>query len=314
MKNIAAISRIEELDVNLDRYDLEVDDVSNFFANNVLVHNCRMITILDVENNTVTQYSRDGRQNDRFETIAASMAKLLPKLKQSVVFDGEMVSRSFQSLMKQLNRKEDVDTSDAKLALFDIVPLKDFVAGECLLTQTQRHEVLTGFVPLLAEHCGERVYVIPKMAVDLETPEGQKQFKEFNNDTLSQGLEGIMIKDPNATYKTKRTDAWLKIKPVYSVDLEVIGVEPGKPESKFKNTLGGLICRGEDQGKIIEVTVGGGYTEELRDQIWNNQDQVIGQIVEIKGDCLTQNQNSDTYSLRFPVFVAFRGFDPGQKI
>lgn len=274
----------------------------------------RIITILDIEKGTVTQYSRDGRQNDRFGAISDSLARLLPTLKQSLVLDGEMISRSFRTLMTQLNRKKDIDTSDAKLALFDVIPLNEFLAGESTMTQVERHELLVGFAPLLEEVTGDKVYVVPKMTVDLDTPEGQVQLKEFNKETLEANFEGIMIKDPNSTYKTKCTDSWLKIKPTYSVDLEVVGVEPGKPDSKFKNTLGGLVCRGEDQGRKIEVTVGGGFTEKLRDQIWKHQDQVIGQIVEIKGDCLTQNLNSDSYSLRFPVFVTFRGFEPGQKI
>ncbi len=266
----------------------------------------RIITIFDIENKTVMQYSRDGRQNDRFEAITASLIKLLPHLKQSIVFDGEMVSHNFQELMKQVNRKEDVDTNDAKLALFDMLPLTDFRAGECKLTQTQRHELLSGFVGLLQQYCGNRVYVIPKMAVDLDTPEGQAKFKEFNNETVASGFEGIVVKDPLAPYKTKRTDAWLKLKPCITIDLEVVGFEPGKPESKFANTLGGLVCKGIDQGKHIDVTVGGGYTEELRDEIWKNRDQVLGRIVEIKGDVLTKSQDNGTWSLRFPVFVGFR--------
>jgi ATP-dependent DNA ligase len=98
----------------------------------------------------------------------------------------------------------------------------------------------------------------------------------------------------------------MKIKPFITVDLEVVGIEPGKPESKFAHTLGGLVCRGVDQGKSIEVTVGGGYTEELREEIWNNKDTVIGRTVEIKGDVLTKSQDGATYSLRFPVFMGFR--------
>ena len=150
------------------------------------------------------------------------------------------------------------------------------------------------------------MYVIPKLAVDLDTPEGQKTFKEFNNETVAAGFEGIMVKDPKATYRTKRTDAWLKIKPFITVDLEVVGFENGKAESKFANTLGGLVCRGVDQGKLVEVTVGGGYSEELREEIWSNRDKVLGRIVEIKGDVLTKSQDSDVWSLRFPVFMGFR--------
>lgn len=266
----------------------------------------RIITILDVTNKTVTQYSRDGRQNDRFEAITHKLSSLLPHLKRSIVLDGEMISRSFQDLMKQLNRKEDVDTSDARLALFDVLPLDDFLAGECPMPQDERQDVLAGLMPLLQEHCGDRVYVIPKMLVDLDTAEGQANFREFNRETVEAGYEGIMVKDTTAPYKCKRTDAWMKIKPFITVDLEVIGVEPGKPESKFAHTLGGLVCRGMDQERLVEVTVGGGYSEELRDEIWNNRDAVIGRIVEIKGDALTRAQDGDSWSLRFPVFMGFR--------
>ena len=233
-------------------------------------------------------------------------AKLAGYKYLDVKLDGEMISRSFQDLMKQLNRKDDVDTSDARLALFDIIPLSDFLAGECKLPQVDRHELLVGMMPTIQAACGDRVYVIPKMMVDLDSDEGQAQFKEFNRNTVDAGYEGIMIKDPLATYKTKRTDAWMKIKPFITVDLEIVGVEPGKPESKFAHTLGGLVCRGVDQDRMVEVTVGGGYSEALRDEIWTNKEGVIGRIVEIKGDALTRAQDGDSWSLRFPVFMGFR--------
>jgi DNA ligase 1 len=266
----------------------------------------RLLTILDIEAQTITQYSRDGRQNDRFTAITDALKPLLKRLKQSMVLDGEVISRSFQALMKQVNRKEDVNTSDAKLALFDCLPLAEFLQGGWDKPQSERHDILVAMIPMLEELTQGKVYVIPKMSVDLDTEEGQIQLKEFNRETIDAGYEGIVVKDPKAAYQCKRTDAWLKIKPVYSVDLEVIGVEPGKPESKFANTLGGLVCRGEDQGRMVEVTCGGGYSEELRDEIWRNQDKILGRIVEIKGDALTKPQDGDVWSLRFPVFVGFR--------
>ena len=59
----------------------------------------RIITILDKEKGEVNQYSRDGRLNDNFPQITASMEKFLPYIKVSMVFDGEMISRNFQALM-----------------------------------------------------------------------------------------------------------------------------------------------------------------------------------------------------------------------
>ena len=274
----------------------------------------RIITILDKSTNTVTQYTRDGRVNDNFPHISNSLANLLPHLTESLVLDGEMVSRAFQALMTQLNRKEDVDTSDAKLALFDCVPLKYFLMGEYTVSQTDRHEALVQFQPHFDTIAKDIVYVIPKLAVDLDTKDGQDTFKEFNRDAIEAGYEGIMVKDPNASYRTKRTDAWLKIKPFITVDLEVVDVVPGTPDTKYAHTMGALLCAGTDQGRKIEVSVGSGYSDELRDQIWANKDQVIKRIVEAKGDVLTKSQNSDVWSLRFPTFLQFRGWEPGEKL
>ena len=275
----------------------------------------RIITILDKDKGTVTQYSRDGRLNENFPQISAVLAKLLPVITESMVFDGEVVSRSFQALMKQLKRKDDADTKDARLALFDCLPLADFVAGECLLTQTQRHEALVQFIPLLDQASAGSVYVIPKLVVDLDTEDGQRTYKEFNRDAIESGYEGIMIKDPQATYRTKRTDAWLKLKPFITVDLAIVDVVIGTPGSKFEKTMGAIVVEGIDQGKFIRTSVGSGFSEELRDEIWKNRDSMKGRIVEIKTDVLTKNQDSDdVWSMRFPVFMQFRGWDPGEKI
>ena len=274
----------------------------------------RAIVICNTDTSQVTLHTRNGKLNENFPQIVSAMAKLLPKLKCSMVFDGELVSRSFQALMTQMNRKDNVDTSDAKLALFDCLPLADFINSECTLSQIDRHEALAAFQPLLAEYTTGAVYVIPKLLVNLSTDDGQLAFKEFNREAIDAGFEGIMVKDPKAKYQTKRTDAWMKIKPFITVDLAIVGFEPGKTGSKFENTLGGIVCRGVDHNKEIEVTVGGGFSEELRDQIWEARDRLIGYIIEIKGDALTLRQNGVIWSMRFPVFMQFRGWQPGEKI
>jgi ATP-dependent DNA ligase len=61
------------------------------------------------------------------------------------------------------------------------------------------------------------------------------------------------------------------------------------------------------------VSVGSGFSDSLRDSIWADIQGTIGQIVEVRADAITQNQNG-TYSLRFPRFLRFRGFEAGEKL
>lgn len=271
----------------------------------------RCITVVNYESRTVVQYTRNGKILENFSHISDSILANIDSLGRSYVLDGEVVSNSFQDLMKQVHRKDDVQASDARLMLFDMIPLSEFLEGKSTMGQRRRTNFLKGFKSVF-DKCGS-IDIIPQTEVDLGSYVGELQFKQFNKEAIEAGYEGIMIKDPNAPYECKRTTSWLKQKPFIEVSLTVTAVEEGTGKNVGK--LGAIICEGVDNGKSIVVNVGSGFTDEMRDEIWNDKDVVIGQIVEIRADAATRSQDSeDIYSLRFPRFLRFRGFRQGEKI
>lgn len=276
----------------------------------------RLLTVVQ-KSGVVQQFTRNGIENKNFGHICEMLKGLVPHLVEDMVFDGEVISQTFQSLMTQVNRKGDVDTSDSRLRLFDMIPLKHFRAGEYKISQQDRHNQLLKLESVLSQLSSGVVQVESKLEINLDTPEGQAKLQEFNRQVLEEkiqdpALEGIMVKDPLASYKTKRSDAWLKIKPFLTIDLEIVDVVEG--EGKFVGTLGALVCEGEDQGKRIRTNVGSGFSEAQRADIWQNRASMKGRVVELKADELTLDQNQDVWSLRFPVFMQFRGFAPHEKI
>jgi DNA ligase-1 len=212
--------------------------------------------------------------------------------------------------MKQVHRKSNVKAQDATLNLFDIVPLANFETGKCSTKQVKRSQLLKVWYDIWEDKI-PNVTVLGQELVNLDTDEGKKRFKEINQDAIVGGYEGIMIKDPNAAYECKRTVAWLKLKPFIEVSLTVTAVEEGTGRNVGK--LGALVCEGVDDGKTIRVNVGSGFTDADRDSFWVSRDKVVGNIVEVRADAITQNQDG-TYSLRFPRFLRFRGFENGEKI
>ena len=67
--------------------------------------------------------------------------------------------------------------------------------------------------------------------------------------------------------------------------------------------------------KFIKTNVGSGLTDTDREIFWKNKSKLIGQIVEVRADAITQNQDTkDEWSLRFPRFLRFRGFEAGEKL
>ena len=271
----------------------------------------RCITIVNYENRTVEQYTRNGKVLENFSHITLALAKHIDDFGRSYVLDGEIISSSFQDLMKQVHRKENVEATDAMLMLFDIVPLSEFQRGESVMGQRRRSNLLKSFKNTFDQTgC---IGVIPQTEVDLDSFVGETQFKAYNKDMIEAGYEGILVKAPDAVYECKRSVSWLKVKPSLTVDLAIVALEEGTGKNVGK--LGALICEGQDQDKFIRVHVGSGLTDEQRDEIWADKDNVIGQVVEIKADCITQNQDAENvYSLRFPRFERFRGFSTGDKL
>ncbi len=271
----------------------------------------RCITVVDYQARTVVQYTRNGKVLENFSHITTQLLANIDDIGRSYVLDGEIVSRSFQDLMKQVHRKEDVQANDARLMLFDILPLSEFKKGKSIMGQKRRSALLKTLKSTF-DKCGN-IEIIPQIEVDLDSYVGELEFKEFNKKAIAEGYEGIMIKVPDAPYECKRSTSWLKQKPFIEVSLTVTAVEEGT--GKNEGRLGALVCEGVDDGKTIVVNVGSGFTDDQRSEYWANKESMVGQIVEIRADAATRSQDSeDVYSLRFPRFLQFRGFRAGEKI
>ena len=264
----------------------------------------RVIAI--VQNGSATLYSRNGKILSNFPHIEEALSK---SEFEGLVFDGEVMSEDFQSLMKQVHRKEGAQTEDSYLAVFDMLTLEEFNTGGTEMTAFERRERL---ISKQADF-NNRITLVQAINLDLDSEQGQASFKAMNKQALEEGYEGLMIKPIQEGYKCKRSHAWLKIKPFIEVTLKVVALEEGT--GKNEGLLGALVVEGEDDGKFFRLNVGSGLTDENREQIWANQDAVIGQLVEIRADAATQSQDSDdVWSLRFPRFKTFRGFELGEKL
>jgi DNA ligase-1 len=269
----------------------------------------RVLAIFDPDKDTVALYTRNGKQLYNFGHIEDEIReKILPSFEVPMILDGEMISGSFQALMKQVHRKDNVQADDAEFAVFDIIAQHEFTKGKSILGCSDRDAELRALFETVECH---NIFPLEKQRVNLDTPEGYKRYLKINKQAVEQGFEGVMIKDVDAPYECKRSHHMLKSKPFIEVTLEVKDVEAGTGRNEGR--LGAFVCEGTDDGKDIRVNVGSGFSDGNRDDFWTHRDSIIGQMVEVRADAVTQNQDG-TYSLRFPRFKSFRGFEIGEKI
>jgi DNA ligase-1 len=265
-----------------------------------------------VQGSSVTLYSRNGKPFENFPHVAEAIAanrKSIGAFDGRYVLDGEIVGASFQQLMRQAQRKTDADTTDMVYHVFDIIPLDSFQEGHYNAQQSKRLDILTGSRARFdATDC---LRLMDGITVDLDTAEGHDIMNRYAQDAVTNGFEGIMIKDLGAPYECKQSSFWMKWKPTITVDLNIVGFEEGTGRNQGR--LGAIICEGVDDDRRICVNVGSGFSDTLRDEYWASRNELLGDVVEVEADAVTQNQDG-SYSLRFPRFVRFRGFEAGEKL
>ena len=262
-------------------------------------------------NGTVMLYSRNGKEFANFPHIAQDLAKIATTFRShdtdALVIDGEITGKSFQELMRGATRKDHTAT-DSVFNVFDFMKLEDFKRGYCNTKQIDRLLALESLVNRVKM---DHVVMVKGKQLNLDNEEDHKFMAQYANDCVAEGYEGIMIKKQHAPYECRRSTFWMKWKPVITVDLEVIDIEEGTGRNEGR--LGALVCEGVDDNRTIRVNVGSGLSDSDRDDFWARKDSLVGFVVEVKADAVTQNQDG-TYSLRFPRFERFRGFEAGEKI
>jgi DNA ligase-1 len=269
-----------------------------------------------VQGMNVSLFSRNGKEFANFPQIARDIMLHRAAFQHNLgsggrfVLDGEVTGESFQKLMKQAHRKSDAQTDGMVYNIFDIIPLDDFQRGYWNAQQHKRFDILEQARGRL-DGKDSTLRIVEGLEVDLDGAEGHDIMQRYAEDCVALGFEGIMIKAVDEPYVCKRSDRWMKWKPVISVDLNIVGFEEGT--GRNKNRLGAIICEGEDNGRLIRVNVGSGLSDSNRDEYWAARDNLLGHLVEVQADAVTQNQDG-TYSLRFPRFLRFRDFEAGEKV
>lgn len=247
-----------------------------------------------VRNGAATLYARSGKLITNFDsTIGAELVIL-----GDGCYDGEIMGKDFTALMQQAYRKDDVDIQDTYLALFDFLPLSEWDSKETILGCSARYEELRSRVPFPCDpkKKGKKdlqfVRLVPRYC-DVTATYGE--IKKLHDRFVAEGYEGAMVKYPDAPYNFGRDHRVMKLKAFFDADLPIEGFIEGT--GKHEGKLGSVVVTYEG----VQVQVGSGFNDELREKIWADRDKFLGRVIEVRYQEVTPDG-----SLRFPTFKCFR--------
>lgn len=248
------------------------------------------------ENGKVKFYTRAGQLYEglvdlKNELEAFDMDNFVLDGEITLLDKGSLSSKDQYKATMKITRK-DGEKHGVRMLVFDYINIEEFKSQNSITPYDNRRAILDNtigeanlkyFNVLPVLYKGNDVSVISKL-LDEQT---------------SNGEEGIMINIASAPYKFKRTLDLLKVKKMQDIDLRITGFEEGR--NRHQGELGAFLVNFYDN----IVKVGTGLSDELRQEVWNNQDKYIGKIISVKYFEQTTNDKGRV-SLRFPVFVDFR--------
>lgn len=245
--------------------------------------------------------TRQGKEYIGLQHIIEDLQELVGT---NMFVDGELVYKNKEGLTDSeafqkgtgIAMSKDEDKSDLKLIVFDMFPLDEFWNGQSKETYSER--LLNYLLPLrnkVTSNHFENVSVVPMFYNGYDHAEiwNWLDYAE-NND-----MEGVII-NLDTPYECKRSKNLIKVKKFYTYDLEVVDVEEG--DGRNKGTLGALVVKYKDN----TVNVGTGFTDEERKNFWENREDIIGRVIEVKYKEITTDKKTGLESLQFPVFCGLR--------
>jgi DNA ligase-1 len=266
------------------------------FALTTKIDGGRIIAIRGAD--SVAFFTRAGQ---RYEGLIDLEKEMLNTFPEGTVLDGEITilentgipsKEAYKQAMKIT--RSDGEKHGLKMLVFDLLTLEEWVTQTCERSWEERR----AFLHLLFQFGGVRTYfeLLPVLYQGSDT----SKVLEYLDKALANKEEGVMINICDAPYEFKRTWNLMKVKKMNTLDLQIVDFEEGS--GRLAGTLGAIHVRYKN-GNIVRV--GSGFSDDLRDQIWENQTHYSGKIVEIQYFEETTNADGGI-SLRFPVFKDFR--------
>lgn len=270
-------------------FDLEIQDNHNFFANGVLVHNCRMIA---------TKNGLFTRQGKRYVSIPHIEKELAPFFEQNpnLILDGELYNHTLKDdfneiislVRKSKPTEEDIELSKKCIQywIYDMYDESGFA---------DRTLFIGGLFAQYKEQNPDSALMIVKTKCCLSSKDLDDAYALY----LENGFEGQMVRYDNQPYENKRVNHLLKRKEFQDKEYEIVKIEEGV--GNRSGMAGNIVYKLNGNGAEFRSGIKGGL--EFYKEIWKWKDDYIGGTGTVKFFQLTPDGVP-----RFPVTTAlFKG-------
>lgn len=176
---------------------------------------------------------------------------------------------------------------------WDMIPLSAAQSkGRCDATYAERFGQLERLLGTPATHGSPVTLIHTRIVYSLE------QAYAHYREQLAAGLEGTVLKRPDAIWRDGDSKEQCKLKLEVTVELRVVGFNEGT--GKNVGALGSFRCESECGRLRVDVS---GRGDQMRAEVWANRDDWLDAIISVKANDIMAPESADGYySLFLPIF------------
>lgn len=244
-----------------------------------------------------------SRQAQKFEGLDYIIKDIEKIIGTDYAVDGELIRRNIDGLTDGQNFRETIsilnsdgnDKSLIKFVIFDIVPIDEFERDACTENYSVRKKRLLDLKNKIQKNGTQNIEVVQMVYEGTDV----NDVYDWLDYAVKHDWEGLVV-NRQVPYRRTRHNGCLKVKRFYTVDLRITAIEEG--QNRLAGTMGALVV----DYKGNELRVGSGFDDATRAAVWENPDNYIGKIVEVKFKEKSCDKKTGLESLQFPTFVRFR--------
>jgi DNA ligase 1 len=228
-------------------------------------------------------FSRNRKSYPHMEHIVAELNRLPP----TMILDGELYSDTltFQEIVGLVKREtlkagDEEKQQQIQFHVYDLINDMPYVQRYANLQMLFRRYKFKHLVLVKTEHC-----------------ESEEKMKEMHAQYVTDGYEGIMLRNKDGLYANNRSIHLQKYKEFFDMECDIVGFKEGEGAE-----AGCVIWICELDGKTFACRPRG--TREEREELFEKGADFIGNQLTVR-----YQEKTDDGLLRFPVGIAIRNYE-----
>lgn len=222
---------------------------------------------------------------------------------ENYFIDGELIRNNIDNIDDNENfrltasivNSDAVEKPEIQLVIFDMFPVETIAGDKSTEKYSVRKQRMLDMKKIFDQKHITSMDVVEMLYEGTDDSEIMKWLEYAE----SQGWEGCML-NKNTPYEFKRTTNLIKIKKFHSCDLVITGYVEG--QGKYEGVLGSLVV----DYKCNRLEIGSGFSDAERKEFWQNREDMIGRVMQIKYKDVSKNSKTGLESLQFATYECIR--------